>query len=776
MINKARENRIKELVSELGIREKAEIVSGNAVESKGIENAVTMPVGSGIQADPAGSAGQYFITYEEATVFPSPSVLACSFDDELVEDVAEAIGDEARNVDVNMVLGPSAAVKRSPLDGRDAERFSEDPRLTGNMASAYIRGLRKRGVEGCLTEYGVSHSEKERYTGDHRVDGDTFRDFYAEPFRIAIENAEPVAIRVADGMLNGTRQSENSFLLNDVLRSELGYTGAVVASRFNVNDRVKSLEAGVDYVAGNDPDLSRRLASAAKKQKKVNEALSKATERTLAMIMASTERSSIVLDSDYERHHSLARRAARESIVLLKNIEGMLPLNPDEKIAVIGSYAKNMPSVTIGLRGEEDCRKPSVLKELEKRGCSCAFSEGYNEDGSTNSAMIEKAVKTLSSAEKGIVILGLPHGAESEGYDKKSMALPDGILRLLDNLSNTGIPLIAVVCTGSPVELPFESKMKALLYVGLAGEASAEALSDVLLGSTNPSGKLAFTWPRSYRDLPFTSEDAHLMYCEGQNVGYRHCSDSGAEPLYHFGFGLSYSDVTYSDGRLDKVMVVSERAGTPISFRLKNNSDRPTAYTVQCYISLENGKNRRLAAYKKIRLMPEEVRLEEITVPADIFMIFDRETGRRHLVPGGYHIDLALSSRKEDILQSFGISVRSRYNLSQNDIADDSRSFTVSELIGVTGGKTDNYTDKLTMDSTLTELSERIAGRKIWEEFLEVSYDENRPFKEEWFESIIHMPIRNLEILSRGSVTYRHVRNIVNLSNGRLIRSIIDVF
>lgn len=542
----------------------------------------------------------------EATCFPSAVTTASSWDAELLEQIGSAIGKEAKSQGVDIVLGPGANLKRNPLCGRNFEYFSEDPCLSGKFAAGYIRGIEKEGVGSCLKHFAANSQEKCRFNSNSVIDERTLRQLYLTAFEIAVKEGKPSCVMCAYPNLNGVHCSDNKYLLSDVLREEWGFDGTVITDWGAMNDRIKGFCAGCDLnMPGGSAYMEKEVLRAVKDGKLSESDVDRSAERMLKLVRKFGKAGRITYEYEYDRSHLIAKKAAVEGAVLLKNDGGILPIASGKKVALIGYLAKNMRYQGAG----SSHINPVKLSQPADFIKSDSFCGGYDEKGETNDDLLASAKENASKADVAVVFCGIPENCEAEGTDRKSMNLPDGQLRLIDEVCNANEKTVVVLLCGSPVECPFSDKVKAILYLGLPGQAGGEAVAELLDGRENPSGKLAESWAKSYSDVPSHSYFAltkDALYNEGIYVGYRYFDKAKKQALFPFGYGLSYTEFEYSKLEInDKNVTVN----------VKNIGCVEGKEIVQLYVEApQTGIHRpirELKHFKKINLKPGEEKTAE---------------------------------------------------------------------------------------------------------------------------------------------------------------------
>ena len=616
-----------------------------------------------------------------ATCFPTASALACSFDPELVERVGAAIGEEARRQGVDVVLGPGVNIKRHPLCGRNFEYFSEDPVVSGELGAAMVRGIQSRGVGACLKHFAANSQEHARMVSDSVVDERTLRELYLAPFEHVVRHARPWSVMTAYNKLNGVYCSEHEWLLREVLRGEWGFDGAVVSDWGAMSSSVASVRAGLDLcMPGPRRDHARALVEAVRsgelEEGCVNEAASH-IERLARRVKACQAEGSIggapalsLTDEEFYRAHAdLAREAAVQSAVLLKN-DGVLPLNPDAKVAVIGAFAR-MPRY----QGSGSSRiNPKIIDNiwyrLEQRGVAAEYADGCDPTtGDADERQLLEAETLAARSDVAVVVAGLPARYESEGFDRKLMVMPRGMRELIDRICAANPRTVVVLQGGAPMEMPWRDSPAAILRphvpirmpgrrrcrrrAGGPGESQPEALR-----KTWPVDSAQTALGTTYPDM-----DNEVFYREGPFVGYRYYDAVDVEPAFPFGHGESYTEFAY-EGLEVKAHEGASTEGPlefDVSFTLRNIGPRIGAEVAQVYIAPTSEvvpppcPVQWLAGFAKIELEPGEERQVVLRLDETAFRKWDASLHRWRVYPGEYEVRVASSSR--DIRLTASIAV-----------------------------------------------------------------------------------------------------------------------
>lgn len=537
----------------------------------------------------------------KATCFPAAVTTAGSWDPELLTAIGSAIGEEARDQGVGLVLGPGANLKRNPLCGRNFEYFSEDPYLAGKLAAAFIRGVEAQGVGTSLKHFAANSQEHRRFTSDSVMDARTLRELYLTAFEIAVKEGRPSTVMCAYPKLNGIHCSDHKELLTDILRTEWGFDGMVVTDWGAMNDRIRGFQAGCDLnMPGGSGFMEKEAAQAVREGRLSVEQIDESARRVLRLVFRSAENREADASCDYEAHHDLARRAAAEGAVLLKNEGDLLPLKKGAKLAVIGSMARTMRYQGAG----SSHINPTRLSEPIYFFPDAVYAPGCDDRGDTTELLLGEAAAAARSADAAIIFAGLPPRYESEGFDRENMKMPDGHLRMIETVARANPNTVVVLLCGCAVECPWADDVRAILYMGLPGQAGGGAAADLLFGEVNPGGKLAESWPVRYEDVPSSDiydKSADALYMEGLYVGCRYYDKAGTAVRWPFGFGLSYTSFAYSELKAD---------GNTAFVTVKNTGDMAGSEVVQLYVEAPQGALHRpireLRGFKKVFLKPGE--------------------------------------------------------------------------------------------------------------------------------------------------------------------------
>lgn len=664
---------IKKIISEMTLEEKAGMCSGadfwhtKAVERLRIPAIMVSDGPHGLRKQAEGGDHLGINQSIKAVCFPTGSCIACSFDRDLIHAVGEALGDECQAENVAVILGPAANSKRSPLCGRNFEYFSEDPYLSSEMGANHILGVQSKNVGTSLKHFAANNQEYRRMTCSSDMDERTFYEIYLASFEGAVKKGKPWTVMCSYNRINGTYASENHELLTEILRNKWGFSGFVMSDWGAVSDRVKGVTAGLELeMPGSAGINDAEIIKAVKNGKLDKKVLDTAVERILNIIdrYLKNKKSGVVFEK--EAHHELARRAAGESMVLLKN-DGILPLNKKSRIAFIGKFAQNPRYQGGGSSHINSFRTQSALESMDSE--NVMYAQGYQtEQDITDEKLLNEAIEAAKAAEVAVIFAGLPDSFESEGYDRNHMRLPDCQNKLIEEICKVQPNTVVVLHNGSPVEMPWVNDVNAILEVYLGGQAVGAAAVDVLFGDVNPSGRLAETFPLKLSDNPsylnFPGEGDHVAYREGLFTGYRYYDKKEMPVLFPFGYGLSYTTFEYSDIKVSRSEIKDTDTVT-VTVNVKNTGKVFGKEVVQLYVKdVESTYIRpvkELKDFEKVALNPGEKKEVTFTLDKRAFAYYNPEIHDWHVESGAFEILIGKSSR--EILLSASVTVNSTVTL-----------------------------------------------------------------------------------------------------------------
>lgn len=576
-----------------------------------------------------------------ATCFPTAATMANSWDEALGEELGRALGREAAANGVNVLLGPGLNMKRSPLCGRNFEYFSEDPYLAGKMAAAYIRGIQENGVAACPKHFAVNSQELRRMAMDSVVDERTLREIYLTGFEIAVKEGKPRSIMSSYNKVNGTYANENAHLLKEILRDDWGFDGFVVTDWGADNDHALGVKNGSNLVMpAPGPDAAIGLVNAVK-EGRVSEADLDERLKELFRVLVSADEAMKKAPKSFDKdvHHALARKCAEQSIVLLEN-DGILPLDRNAVVGIIGDFARNPRYQGAGSSMVNPTRLDNLYDCLRAAGVSIAgYAQGFDRrKPNPDQKLIDEAVRVAEAAPVVLLCVGLDEIAESEGMDRSNMELSKGQRELIEAVCKVNRNVVLVLSGGSPFVVP--GSFRAAIHGYLGGQAGAGAMADALLGKVNPSGKLNETWPLQLEDTPacayFPSKERTAEYREGLYIGYRYYDTANIPVRYPFGHGLSYTTFLYSDIHAEKDRV---------TFTIANVGAWDGAEVAQVYVSCKDGNvfrtQKELKGFAKVFLKAGKSRTVSVSLDDKAFRYFNVKTNRWEVESGIYTISVA---------------------------------------------------------------------------------------------------------------------------------------
>ncbi len=582
---------------------------------------------------------------EPATCFPTAATMANSWDPDLGEAVGRALGEETAAYRVNVLLGPGLNTKRSPLCGRSFEYFSEDPYLSGKMAAGYVRGIQSVGVAACPKHFAVNSQELRRMASDSILDERTLRELYLTAFEIVVKEAHPKVIMSSYNKVNGVYANENEHLLLDILRKEWGFDGAVITDWGGANDHVEGVKNGSTLeMPAPGLGVARRLLKAVENGELNEHTIDERVDEMLELALSTTEAiEKAPRKFDREAHHQLARRAAAESIVLLKNEDAVLPLKYGKKITLIGDFAIKPRYQGAGSSMVNPTKVDCLTDAAETAGLNLVgYCSGYERSGKPNKAYLDEAVAQAKLADIVVLCIGLDESSESEGLDRTHIRIPAVQKEVLDAVAAVNPNVVAVVSAGSVIETDWAGKCKAVVHGYLGGQAGAGAMLDVLTGWQNPCGKLAETIPLCYEDTPaanyFPGKKQNVEYREGLYIGYRYYETANKAVRYPFGYGLSYTTFAYSD-----IKVQADK----VTFTITNIGSVDGAEIAQLYIAKPDTEifrpAKELKGFAKVFLKAGESKT--VTIPLDdkAFRYWNVQTSQWEVEGGSYQILIGAS-------------------------------------------------------------------------------------------------------------------------------------
>lgn len=779
-----------EMIKKMTLEEKAAFLSGKGewqtwdFERLGIPSMYCSDGPHGIRKQ-AGAGDHLGLNPSlPATCFPTAATMANSWDPALGEEIGRALGEEARVQDVHVVLGPGLNIKRSPLCGRNFEYFSEDLYLAGKMAAGYVRGIQSKGRYACPKHFAVNSQELRRMAMNAVVDERTLREIYLTGFEIAVKEGGAKALMTSYNQVNGTYSNENTHLLKDILREEWGYEGIVITDWGGSNDHVKGVAAGSDLeMPTPGMDSARQIVKAVQENRIPEEAVDACVDRLLDAVLTLTGRQEEKpSEFDKEAHHALAKKAAAQSAVLLKNQEDILPLKPGTHVALIGDFAFEPRYQGAGSSMVNTIKLDKMSELIGGYDLTVVgMARGYKRDGEADTVLEKEAVDLAQSVDVVLYCFGLDELSESEGVDRTHMRIPQNQITLLEAMARVNENIVGILSAGAVVEMPWHTSLKALLHGYLYGQAGAGAMLDIITGKVNPSGRLNETYPVRYEDTPafkyFPSEERNSEYREALYVGYRYYDTAKVRVLYPFGFGLSYTEFQYRD-------LTVNPEGAEVT--LTNTGNRDGAEVAQLYIGMKDGKvfrpAKELKGFQKVFLKAGESRRVHIPFDDKTFRYWNVRTDQWETEGGTYTImigasclDIRLRTETEiegttDTYPYYTNRMPSYYSGLIGQVEDQE----FQELLGypIPSGK---WNGDLTVNDAICQMyyAKSPAARFVYKKLTQMkkkSEDAGKPDLNILF--IYNMPFRAIAKMTGGMVSMEMVEGIVTMVNGHLFRGL----
>lgn len=652
--------RIDAILSEMTVEEKIEFSAGDdtwhapSLERLGVPQLMMCDGPHGLRKRVPNADGVYETV--KATCFPTASALANAWDASLCEKVGAAIAEECRAEQVSMLLGPGMNIKRSPLCGRNFEYYSEDPYLAGKLAAGFIRGVQSRGVAACGKHFCVNSQETRRFSSSARVSARALHEIYLPAFETAVREGQVASIMHSYNRVNGEYVGESKTLISEFLRRRWGFDGFVVSDWNAVNNRTAAYKAGTDLEM--PPTKARKAQLLADyRAGKLSEATIDASVRRMLQFIFTHLPDAEKRPFDADAHHRVAKEAAEECMVLLKNCKKVLPLRVGEPLAVIGGFAKAPRFQGGGSSHVQPTRVEDITTFLaEENHAEICFASGYDEQHETSDELIAEAVEAAKHCGRAVIFAGLPEMSETEGRDRRHMRLPEAHNALIEAVAAVCPRTVVVLFGGSPAELPWVDKVPAILHAYLCGQALGGAVARILFGRVNPSGKLAETHPLRLEDTPtygfFPGSGDACFYGEDIYVGYRWYDTRKMEVLFPFGHGLSYTTFAYTAIEADKGRV---------TVTVKNTGKRRGKEVVQLYVhALPNAvtdsylgnssfgfarPEQELRGFSKVELAPGEEKQVTFLLDDRMFSVWDEACNDFRKIGGDYELRVGGSSR-----------------------------------------------------------------------------------------------------------------------------------
>lgn len=666
-----------EIISKMSLPEKAKLMSGKNTwqtvdyPEYGIPSMMMSDGPHGMRTQ-AGTGDHLGLNASlPATCFPTAATIANSWDESLGEEIGKALAEEAVTMNVNVILGPGLNIKRSPLCGRNFEYFSEDPYHAGKMAAAYVKGIQSQGISACPKHFAANSQELRRMANNSVVDERTFREIYTTGFEIAVKEGKAKSIMSSYNEINGVYANENYHLLREILVDEWGFDGYVVSDWGASNDHALGVANGSHLeMPGTGRAGMNEIIRAVENKTLSEELLDKRVDELLNVIFSTHKATEEAKGKkfDIDAHHALARKAAQESIVLLKNDKSILPIKKGSKVLVVGDFAKTPRYQGAGSSLVNPTKEPeSILETINESGLEMvSYEPGYIRNHKSDAELVKKAVEAAKKAETVLIFAGLDEVAESEGLDRVDMKMPAAQNELIEQIAKVNSNVVVVLSAGSAIEMPWYEHVKAVLHGYLGGQAGASAILKVITGDVCPSGKLNETYPFRYEDTPaykyFPSPQRNSEYRESIYVGYRYYDTVGKKVRFPFGYGLSYTTFEYSD---------IEVSNQKVEFTITNTGDCDGAEIAQVYVGTKSKTvfrpKKELKGFAKVFLKVGESKRVIVEFDDKAFRFYDVRTDSWEIEGGDYHI--YVGANVEDIRLEDKIYVQGTVNEGGYNIA-----------------------------------------------------------------------------------------------------------
>lgn len=733
-----------------------------------------------------------------ATCFPAACATACSWDPNLLREMGAAIAEEALQEGVSIVLGPGVNIKRNPLCGRNFEYFSEDPYLAGEMAAAWVNGLQSKGIGASLKHFAANSQETQRMVSDSIVDERALHELYLAAFEKVVKDAKPATLMCAYNLLNGTYCSGNSTLLRDILRQGWGFEGVVVSDWGATFERIPAFNAGMDLeMPGSNGFFDRGVIESILSGKLPEARVDECVNRLLELVFTSASSRQPGYRYDADAHHRLAQKIAASSVVLLKNDDKILPLRKGQRIALIGAQAKEPRYQGAGSSFINPTRLSSAVDGFTALGLDFTYFPGYALKGPASAELLAEAAAGAQASDVALVFAGLTEEIESEGFDRVDMKLPQAHNELIERVAEANPNTVVVLSSGAPVEMPWLPKVKAVLHMGLAGQAGGLAAAELLSGAVNPSGKLAESYPFQYEDVPsagfYAQGGKQAQYRESIYVGYRYYDKARKAVCFPFGHGLSYTTFEYSSLALSRTeMLAGERLD--VTVKVKNTGDTDGAEVVQLYVSDSQHSafrpEKELKDFAKISLRAGEEKQVSFRLDSRSFACY-YPAAKDWLIPNGtYTILVGASSR--DIRAQAKVVIIGTQRLPVDNLKAPERSglHRANWYTSLSGEPTQADFEQLlgkpiqpvkqpkkgeySLDSTLKDMSSSFIIRQVIRSFknqIRKGYgniDPNDPNYRMSIETVLNMPLKTLVVMSGGMMSSNTIEGLVHLANGKV--------
>jgi beta-glucosidase len=789
---------IEKLLEQLTIEEKCLLLVGQGpwhtapIERLNIPSIMMTDGPHGVRKEYEAENSIAFIDSYPSVCFPPAVTLASSFDPQLASEMGKALARECLSKDVSLLLGPGMNIKRSPLCGRNFEYFSEDPKVTAEIAKGFVKGVESQGVGACPKHFAFNNQETLRMTSSSELDRRTKFEIYLRAFKEVVKE-NPSMIMCSYNKVDNIFASENKELLDTILRKRFGFENVIVSDWRAVSNRANALKATLDLeMPENSYSVQKLINSVASGEISIDE-VNQSVARILKMVekyqfKEKTDTDVKVLDEN----HKVAKKIAKESMVLLKNDSDILPLKKTDSIALIGRLAKE-PRYQGGGSSHMNPYIVNDLIECFSDDIDFGYAEGYRLTGDGyDKELIALAVKLAKTKSKVIAIIGLTDEYESEGYDRTNLELPKGHNELIKALSEVNKNIIVVLQMGSPVTMPWINDVKAVLNAYLGGEAGALATIDLLYGKENPSGRLAETFPLHLEDNPihkiYANQNEDVFYQESVYVGYRFYQSMDVKVLFPFGYGLSYSKFEYSDFTVDKTKIGGTEK-VKVSVKVKNNSTLAGKEVVQLYIENHTlgiyRPLRELRAFQKVFILGNDEKTVEFTLTIKDFDYFNPADNAFVTPEGSYQIQICKSaldiifSSPIDITKGTEVNASNAYidaksYFIKNSVQFDSKEF--ESLLGHPVSMVNHKNRPYSLDNTLSDIEKTLIGKILKNQILKQMYKELQGMPSDYIQmvekSLYETPLRSIVAYSGGIIKMRFMLGIIEIANHHFLKAI----
>ena len=739
---------LKALIGQMTLEEKAGMCSGQdmwhlkGVQRLGIPSIMLTDGPHGLRKQ-AGSGDHLGINESvEAVCFPAACASSSSFDIDLMQKMGEALGAQCQAQDVAVLLGPAVNIKRSPLGGRNFEYMSEDPYLTGQMAAGFIKGVQSKNVGVSVKHFAANNQEYMRMSVSSEADERTLREIYLAAFETIVKTARPWTVMDAYNKINGVFAGEDHRLLTRILRDEWGFDGFVVSDWGAVSDRVAGLAAGMDVeMPASGGDTDRQIVKAVQSGALEEKVLDTAVERILEILFRFADNRQAGA-YDLEKDHALAVHIAEQSAVLLKNT-GVLPLKKGANVAFIGEFAQKPRYQGAGSSHINPSKVVSALEAAQGIE-GVGYAKGFGAEGDeSNQEWLQEAAQLAGQADVAVVFAGLPSSFESEGFDREHMRLPDCQNELIAQVVKVQPNTVVVLHNGAPIEMPWVNDVAAILEMYLGGQGVGEASVNLLYGQSNPSGKLAESFPQKVEDNPsylfFPGDGKKVEYREGVYVGYRYYDTKNMQVNFPFGHGLSYTAFNYANLRLNKTSMRDDESAS-VSVDITNTGAIAGKEVVQLYVRDHSGTPNRpdkeLKGFVKLSLEPGQTKTATFTLDKRSFAWYNEEISDWYAKSGEYEILIGASSRDIRLGERIGVESTAKipFVITQNttvqQLLDDARTRPQVEM--VMGG----------IQSSMGDTSNMLGGNMMMHVFKQLPLRALRTF--------LHLEQEQLDALVEG--------------------------